>query len=95
VNHFRDVEESLSDRSDVESQESCRHLVLGDTLIPRSFSSFSAQIKGTDKHTENGYKYGCKYGYKSGGFHVSLLETVYTFQGSDGALLRRPPQKHN
>ena len=67
------------ERSDVESQESCGHLILGDTLFPCSFSSFSASIKGTDKHTENGHKYG----YKSSGFHVSLLRTVYT-QDSDG-----------
>jgi hypothetical protein len=41
-NHFRDVEESLSERSNIESQQSCRHLILSDTLIPRSFSLFSA-----------------------------------------------------
>jgi hypothetical protein len=70
------------ERSDVESQESCGHLILGDTLFPRSFSSFSASIKGTDKHTENGHKYArehsYKNGYKSCGFHISLLPTVYT-----------------
>ena len=78
---------SLFPSSDVESQESCGHFILSDTLFPRSFSSFSAWIKGTNKRTKNGHKYACKhgykYGYRSSGFHSSLRRTVYT-QDSDG-----------
>jgi hypothetical protein len=53
---------TVQKRSDVESQESCGHLILSDTLFPRSFSSFSVWIKGTDKRTENGHKYGHEHG---------------------------------
>lgn len=34
--------ELFRNESDVESQESGGHLILSDTLFPRSFSSFSA-----------------------------------------------------
>jgi|HubBroStandDraft_6_1064221.scaffolds.fasta_scaffold02066_11 hypothetical protein len=33
---------AITERSNVESQESCRHLMFSGTLIARSFSSFAA-----------------------------------------------------
>lgn len=75
----------VQQRSDVKSQESGGDLILGDTFFPGVFSSFTAQIKGTDKHTENCHEYRCKYGYKSCCFHVNPLHSLHP------ALVRENP----
>lgn len=80
--------------SNVESQESCIHPMLSHTALARPVLLCFPLPSRQKYRQENGYKYSYKYGYKKGRFHVSLLPTVYTFQGdsrlgAQGPFLRR------
>src|SRR5271154_3553224 len=98
ANPLRDLTETLWERLDVESQESCIHPSVSDTarvgpVLRCSPFCRESEDNGHKKGYKYGCKYGCKYGWKSGGLPFRFPPTVYTLLDSDGASRRCPVQE--